>query len=437
MDTVNKMGFSKSQQKAIMIGVYFFVTANVMYMITQNVRAYIGLAYPEVDPTLVTSLISLPNLFNIIMGIAIGPIAARINKIYLCVAARVCLVAFCLLMFANGVVHGPFWVYIFACILCGVNLGSFGPLVNAMVSEITDEQDRANRISLYNVLVNVGGVIILQASGIIGAGAEGAMWPYAFLLGLWVIPSTIIFLFMIKKSGYRDDKEARAERMARQAQTEMAEMQAGASTVFNTTGKAMTFIVLTSLLHATFYVGINAYYLTVSNYIITEHELGTSAQAGTANSIVRLALVIFQVTSVFWVKHLRDWILPVGYAVTAVGLLIGMNFTGSLAGIYICAFCAGASTALVHGSFYSKGLNYVPKRLTTVAAGLNWGIANGGAFVATYIYAAIEKNIGGGMNTWYISGIAIMVFVVIVSAIVYSFIFPEFKTRDKLANQQA
>lgn len=434
------MGFTKDQQKAMSIAIYIFVTANVMYMITGNVRAYIGLDYPDVKETLVTSLITLPNLMNLIVGVIIGPIAARYNKIVLLIIARACFLIFTMLMFINGVMHGPFWIYIVACMFCGVNLGSFGPLVNSIVGEIFEEKNRANKISAYNVWVNIGGVILLQATGIIAAHNDGAGWSYAYLMGLWTIVATVGFLVVLRKTGYKDDKATRAKRLELQNKVIEEEMAHGDSTVFTSMGKVWSFVIVTSLVHCVFYIGINAYYLTVSNYIITEHELGTSAQAGTANSLVRAALVVIQLTYPLWFRLLKDWTLPVGYAITGIGLIFALKFDSSLFGIYACAACAGISTALVHAAFYSKGLNYVPRKYVSVAAALNWGIANSGAFIATYVYTAVcgpMLETENGIASWLKTGMFIMAAVVAVSAVLYIFMFPEVKNRNKRLQREA
>ena len=79
------------------------------------------------------------------------------------------------------------------------------------------------------------------------------------------------------------------------------------------------FIIGIGLLHCIFYIGINAYYTNVSNYIITEHQLGSSVQAGNATSLVRFTLIVMTFLYPFWNKILKDWMIPCGYALAAIG----------------------------------------------------------------------------------------------------------------------
>ena len=209
------------RQKMISYTLNFYVTSILMYMITQNVVANIMASYPEVADYTVKSLTTLPTLFGLIATFAMGPIAMKFDKTKLLVLVMLSMGAFSLIFFANGLAHGPFELYYVAVVFGGFAMGSFAPLMNLIIGENFDEEDRAGRIASYNVTNNFGAFFILLISGRIAATNNGANWPYAYLLGLYCFLTTAVFYVMIKKSGYRDDKAARAERAAANAQREV------------------------------------------------------------------------------------------------------------------------------------------------------------------------------------------------------------------------
>ena len=65
---MSKKGEKRGKQddkttKQITWAMNIYVSSILMYYITQNVKAYIGLSYPEVSDVTVTSLITIPTMF--------------------------------------------------------------------------------------------------------------------------------------------------------------------------------------------------------------------------------------------------------------------------------------------------------------------------------------------------------------------------------------
>lgn len=408
------------QQKQITWAMNIYVSSILMYYITQNVRAYIGMSYPHIAEVTVTSLITVPTMFALLFSFLIGPLAMRFNKIVLMAIVMLCMGAYSMIFFFTGILGGPFWLLIFACVLAGFAQGGFAPLMNTIIGENFAPGDRAGRIAVYNVANNCGAFLILFFSGRIAAGNDGANWPYAYLLGLYCLVTTTIFLVLIRKTGYRDDKKARAERLAAAIKD-----NAPAPKLSEVPKTVLLFIIGIGLLHCIFYIGINAYYTNVSTYIILEHQLGSSVQVGNATSLVRFTLIVMTFLYPFWNKLLKDWMIPCGYALVAIGLVFMLNVTTQIWGIYVCAFFVAFGTSIAHSTIYSKALNYVPDSIAAVSSSLMWGIANVGPFFATYILAYISSTLGGGIATQVKAGICILVFTTIVAVIIFVIKRPE------------
>ncbi len=417
----NKMS---KRQKMISYALNFYVTSILMYMITQNVVANIMASYPEVADYTVKSLTTLPTLFGLISTFAMGPIAMKFDKTKLLCIVMMSMAAFSLIFFFNGINHGPFQWYYVAVVFGGFAMGSFAPLMNIIIGENFDKEDRADRIASYNVTNNIGAFFILLLSGRIAAGNNGANWPYAYLLGLYCFVTTIVFYVMIRKSGYRDDKAARAERAARNAEEKKPEVK-----LSEVPKKTLGIVLAIGLLHCVFYIGLNAYYTNVSTWI-NENGLGSSVQAGNATSLVRFTLIIMTFLYPFWSRLLKNWMIPCGYLLGAIAMVCMLNID-SIWGVYAAAFFVAFGTSIAHSTIYSKALNYVPESVAPISSTVVWGMANSGAFFATYVLAAISGALGGGMPTQLKAGSAILICCMVAAIIIFVVFDPEKKKTQK------
>ena len=409
------------KQKRIMLAINIYMTTFLMFYITTSVSAYIGMYYPEVPSTTVTSLIGLPTLTGLIAAVLIGPISMRVSKLTLMVIAMSSMGVYGLIMFFAGINHWSFtWLYV-ATIIAGIGQGTFAPLANTIISENFQEDIRASRIAQYNVVENLGAFIILAVSGRIAAGNDGANWPYAYLLSIACFVTTLCFFIIMKKSGYKE-KEVSPEVLAQQS--------AEKDRLKDVTTKVIVYIFRIALIHMFYYVGINSYYLNVSDYIITQYNLGTSTQAGDASSIVRGVLVVSTFIFPIWEKILKKWMIPFGYCIPLIGLLLMYFFTDTLFGIYACAVCVAVGTSIVHSTFYSKACNNVPLRVVPLATSIMWGIANCGAYVSVYVQDWFAPLFGGGIKGEIMTGVAVLALVIIAS--IYAFVIKRPKSQAEL-----
>lgn len=407
------------QQKMIGWSLNIYVTSILMFYITQNVVANIMASYPGVADYAVKSLATLPTLFGLVTTFAMGPLAMRFSKVRLLVSVMCSMGASSLVFFANGVLHGPFEVFYLGCVLSGFGLGGFAPLMNTIISESFEKDGRASRIASYNVANNCGAFVILFLSGRIAAGNGGAMWPYAYLLGLYCFITTAAFVFLIHRAGYRDDRSARLERLARSREV------GGDGAAVTTSGeeafpiKPLLVVIGIGVLHLVFYIGINAYYTNVSTWIASE-GLGGAVESANATSLVRFTLIVMTFLYPFWAKLLKNWMIPVGYALAAAGLAAMAGLSHSIAGVYACGFLVACSTSLAHSTVNATALNCVPARITAISSSLLWGLSNSGAFFSTYVLAGISGLVGGGMVAQLHAGTVILAACCVIAIAVFA-----------------
>lgn len=386
-----------ARQRQILIAIDLFAATFLLWFITQVTKAYIGMAYPEIPEPQVASLITLPNLFGLVVSFLIGPLAMKINKVKLSYLAIGSIVVYCAVFYVTGRFHLPFWLLSAGCFFAGFSQGAYVPLLNGIIADHFPAQDRDKRIANYNVWISVGTLIILQIAGFIAAGHDGADWYNAYLLGIIPVASMIVYIVMMKKA-----KAAEPSMQADEAS------DAPKPRFRDIPRKALGWIILMGVVHCVFYLAQYAFNTNVSSYIITEYELGTSVQAGTATSMYRVGLIIFTAMYPVFKKLLKNWMIPVGYITMGVGLVI-MMLAKSLLGAYACGIIAGLATALCHSTLYARASDFVPLPLVPVAMSLVWGIANIGTSVAVQVLNFVAGFFGGGMSNSFLAGIIMSV----------------------------
>lgn len=396
------------KQKQSMLAINSFVVFFLLTFIAQVTRAYVGLAYPDVSPTTVSTLITIPNLSALIFAFLIGPIAVKYNKVKLLSTSLIAMILHCVIYYFNGRVHGPFSLYLVAGALGGYGIGTYIPLINGILSDHFPGEERAKRIANYNVFINIGGVILLQLAGIVAAKNDGAQWYNAYLLGALGIVSLAAFWFFATKGQINVPS----------IKTNNTSDDGPKLGLKDIPGKVLSWVVLMGLVHCLFYVTQYAFNTNASNYIITEYQLGTSVQAGTATSLVRFSLIIWTALFPFFQRVLKDWMIPVGYLCVGIGLLI-MMLAKSLMGAYVCACFVGLATSLVHSSLYAKASRYVPIALVPISMSLINGLVSAGSFGSVYVLTFCSNLLGGGMSNQFLAGIIISVIIAVAAVFMY------------------
>ena len=428
-----------TQQRTLGWALNVFVSSCLMFFITRNVVANIMADYPAVPEHLVKALTSLPTFTGLFATFAMGPLALRMSKVKLLASVAACSFAFSMGFLVNGLLHGPFWVYVLACVPGGYGVGGFAPLMNTIIGETFDHDARAGRIAAYNVANNVGCFAILLISGQIAAGHGGADWPYAYLLGLYCPVSCVAFLLLMRRSGYRDDEASRASRAAESGRApddvapcpEPSPIYAAAR---RTARGAVALVIGIGFLHCCYYIGINAFYTNVSTWVV-HRGLGTAIQTGIATALLRATLIGMSLLYPFLARALKRWMIPAGYLLGAVGLVCMLLEDTTMAGVYTCSVFLAAGTGLAHSTVYAKALNCVPERLQAVSSSLMWGIANAGAFFSAFILAGLSRAVGGGMETELVAGIVILIVCAAVAVAVFAIRQPQPSAEDVSAPQ--
>lgn len=397
-----------SKQKGIFWSINLFAFVFLMYFITQVTKAYIAVDYPEISDTMIANLLTIPNLVGLVFSFLIGPIALRHSKVKLSAVSLFCVVVYCAIFYITGRLHLPFAMLVVGCFFAGCSQGTYAPLLNSIIADHFPAEQRGNRIANYNVAINIGALVILQLSGIIASKNDGANWYNAYLLGLATAAGLLVYIIIAGK--VNADVPSIVENTSSDS--------APAAKISDIPKAVLGFVILMGFIHCLFYIGQYAFNINVSTYIISEYELGSSVQVGTATSLVRFSLVIFTALYPLLARMLKDWMIPLGYLCVGIGLLIMMQ-SKSLMGAYICACFVGLATSLAHSTLYAKASRFVPAALVPVAMSLVWGVANIGSSFAVYALKGIAALFGGGMTNSFTAGIIVSVIAAVVAVYMY------------------
>jgi MFS family permease len=340
------------------------------------------------------SLLTLPGIFALFVSFGIGPLALKINKKYLLLfSVASTLIYFAILAFVGA--RGPFAALLVAAGILGISRGSVTALVNSIIGEFLEPAKRATNIALCSAIMQGGSGLMAILGGWIAAGNDGANWPISHLLGFLSIPTMIVFAIMMPKKP--DAPEPAADDGQDDKTPGLAE-SSDAEKAFKKVKRSMFIKIFAIIaLHFIFMICLAAYWINSSIYIIIEHELGTSANAGMVSSSYTLLAVFIGLSYRLWGKLFRKWIVPLGYALVALGLFTMLTVTTTIAGIWSAALMFGVGMNLANPYIVSQIMSLSPPKLMPVAISLYMGCMNLSMFLAPYILSFTGGAFGGGI----------------------------------------
>lgn len=400
----------KKMNKKGLIGTFTFATSASALNMTSGILAYIMLTYSEVSPTNVAMLLTIPAIVGTFYAFTSGTLINKlgIKKVALFTQATAFLSGMIFLFFGNKTHIAVLYA---AAGLFGFMLGGQAVILGKLFQEcIPDEKKRATFLGFGNSVVSLGGVIFATLGGIIAATNDGAHWEKAYLLYFWMIVCLIIeFLTLPKKK-------------------EDVQENAGAQEEDNKSSIPFK-VWLISIHYFLFFLALYAFSLNVSEYVITTHQLGTSAQSGLAISFLTVGGIISGLTFGIYSKILDRKTMPILLFICTIGMAF-VVFVPNIYVLYVAAALMG---------FAMMGCNpYVLMELSRItsneksyakAMSIYAGFMNAGMMFAVYILAFLATVFFGDGTS--VMGKLIIAFVGLVIVTVLSFPLYMIKGKSK------
>jgi predicted MFS family arabinose efflux permease len=385
LDDFRPQGETMTTQKRALVAIYIMSFVLLLTQFTGTTIAYIIGSYSELDPVSVQQLVSLPAIFGLIISFIIGPIAMKVNKKYLTMFTGLCIIIY-YAIFAFVGSNGPFPLLIFATVFGGITQGAAMTLASSMVGEFVGAEKSASYVAISLALMNGGGAFVAIVGGTIAAGNGGANWPQAYYLGALVIPALILFGILMPKKpdGVAAASPAPGEGPAQAASAVKEKLPPrdiaiGVLAIFSS-------------------VCICGFLFYISVYIVNEFKLGTTVEAGLANSIFTLTGLVTGFTYSIWAKLFKKALIVVSFGLVALALFCMMTFTTTLFGAFSAAVLLGWGFNLMNPYIMGFIMQITPPRLAPVGISFLMAGANIGMFIAIYVLNFLSGLLGGGLK---------------------------------------
>jgi hypothetical protein len=246
----------------------------------------------------------------------------------------------------------------------------------------------ANYVAISLALMNGGGALMAILGGAIAAGNGGANWPYAYYLGALLIPAIIAFGVIMPK---KPDGAEAAPQAAHEAGPGAAPAPAGKE-------KLPPRDIAIGVLAIFSSVCICGFLFYISVYIVNEFKLGTSVEAGIANSIFTIAGLVTGFTYAIWAKLFKKLLIVVSFGLVTLALFCMMTFTTTLFGAFAAALLLGWGFNMMNPYIMGFIMQITPPRLAPVGISFLMAGANVGMFVAIYVLNFLSGLLGGGLK---------------------------------------
>jgi len=309
------------------------------------------------------------------------------------ISVSITLIYYAVFSFAGG--RGPFVALMIAAAFLGIHRGAGSALVNSTIGEFIEPEKRAASLALVGAVMHGGSGVVAVIAGWVAAGNDGANWPIAHYIGFISIITLTIFAFIMPK---KPDQKALPDNALQPEVSENKETLSTIDVIKKGVREIPHKVFLMMLLHLVFVVCIISFNLYSSIYIISEHQLGTSVEAGLVSSTLTIFTLLSGLTYSYWGRLFRKWIVPVGYILSALGLIIKLVFTTHIAGIWVAAAFVGIGWNLANPYISSQVMSLSPQKFIPVAISVHLGFQNLGMFLAPYVLRLGGGIFGGGIS---------------------------------------
>lgn len=375
---------TENKVRVALIALCLFLYTQTM---TSALVAYIMNSYADLPATTVKQILTLPGLIGLFVSFIIGPISMKVNKKYLLFAAGLCSVLYFMIFYFVGG-NGPFYMLIVAAVLMGWNQGTSRTLTSSIIAEFIEPTKQASFVALTTALLNGGSVIFNLLGGSIAAGNGGADWPKAYLLGLLLIPTMAVYMWLMPKSSNTADQGKAAD---------------GKAQAEESNEKIPVKVILATLLNTLVALSVCAFMYNYSAYVITTYELGTSVETGICNSIYLITGLLGLIYPLF-MKAFKRYIAPIGYAMFGIGMLLMVLVHNSIYVVYFSILLIGVGFNIGNPFVSAYVMRVTPKKWVPVAMSILLGGVNLGMYFSTYILNAVGSLFGGGVLSFFIVG---------------------------------
>ena len=390
--------------KKNMLGIFAFAACAMATNMTMGILALIMQSYPDVNPTTVQQILTTPALVGTAYAFCVGILHKKIPAKFLAMFAQIALFAYGMIFcFLGG--KAPVGVLIAAAGLAGSGQGSNTTLLAILLAEACpDESKRGGILGIVMSVMNLGGVAITSLGGVLAVGG----WNNAYYLFFALLVTLAIQAICLPKGAF-------------------AGAPAPVAGEKKEKGKLPMKVWAISIHYFFFFLALYVFGTNVSEYIISTHKLGTSAEAGVASSMVTVGGIAAGAFFGAYSKVLKKATVPVLMGIAAVGLLVPIFVTTSIVAIFACGLLLGISMMGCNPYIMGYMAQITTPDQYSNALSIFSGFMNGGMCVAISVLAFLTKLLcgdGAHVPTKFVVGAALAIICFVTS-------FPIYMGKDK------
>ena len=356
----------------------FIAFSPIVYAVSES--------FPEYTLSMVQMMVTLPSLMFILFSPLSGVLMRYVPKKTL----AICSVA---MYFVSGMFsftfHNSLILILVGSAIMGCGTGVLMPVINALICDNFEGNDRGAVMGLNSTFVAIGGLTFTFISGQLAS----IDWKYSFLVFLLIIPILIIMAVFLPKS-------EKTEKGIEKVKKEKVKLH------FN------SYLIVLFVVGFVYFCLQNAYNTNASVYV-DELNAGGTALSGIVTMMNPLGGIIGGILFGFLLSKSKDQIESVALLLAGAGFVFA-GIVNSIPSVMIAGILIGAAYAL----FNAGGTYLLAKNLNSdeneILVSIYMAIVNLGAAVSPYIVNSLSGVFGEGTTVKYLfAGIFILVLTVI------------------------
>lgn len=367
------------------------------YNMPSSILAYMYESFPDLSQTTVSWIVTIPGLASVAMSFVMGPLLAKISKkAALAGGVALQLLSALIIIFSGGRVFG---LVLAGSIISGMVYSVLYTASNAAITEF-DSPDQVSKHVSWNYACLYGGIMaLIFVSGIL---AQDGNWVRAYYAYMVAIPVLFYAVAVLPKM---EPKKGGVSQTADDSSPKEA----------NVTGGSVITLVLIVVTYVLFWIGSYVLSLNFSSYIITEHHMGTSVEAGTVGTLMSLGAFCATFIADYVIKICRKLTPAVCFILHAL-LFVAMIYLPNLVVMSVLGFSSGVLCAI--SSIYGLTVISGSIRKSSTAIGIYSAVPGIGGFVTPYVLSWLNGALNGTFTTKLWIGTVILVIAGIVSVFV-------------------
>lgn len=383
-----------SEKTKIKIGLLSACAVALSYMGFSPIIANIAASFPDVNISLVQMVLTIPNFMFIIFSPLAGTLMLHYRKKNLLIISIAMYIVGGLIPFFF---HSNIWYLLIGSMIIGSGSGLMMPVLNGIICEFFDLDERGPLMGLNATFVAAGALIFIFFSGFLSSKG----WHYSYLVFFLLIPILIANIFLLPK-GSVPSKQENGKRGGMEK-------------------SGIVFFVF--IIGFIYFITQNAFN-TNSSLIVPEYSIGFDNAASLLTLLNTIGGLVGGIIFGFTLKKCKDNILTLAVSVAGIGFLIAgllHFFAPVLVGAIMVGF--GFATFSAGGTFVVS--KYTKPENTDFTIAIYNGFVNLGAALSPYFINSIAGLFGKTIAVKYVmSGIILLVL-----GIIFSFGLVAFRKR--------